>query len=81
MKQEELLKIVKEFFDREYEETKELLEKNPWWIESGEKSVWYAIQRCLGVAQFVQLLGADFTEVDTIYLEFREKFDKLLEER
>lgn len=75
----DLLENVKKYYESEYEETKSVIERNPWWIESAEETVWLAVQRCLGVAQFAQVCDVDFSDVDILYMEVKEKLEKLLE--
>ena len=43
-----MLDKVKEFFDQEYKETKDLLERKPSWCKPKE-AVYNSIQRCLGL--------------------------------
>jgi len=73
-----MLEQVKEFFDREYKETKELLERKPSWCKPREV-VFNSIQRCLRVAQFVQHVGVEYEDL-SCYEEVREKLESLLKE-
>ena len=73
-----MLEQVKEFFDREYKETKELLERKPSWCKPKEV-VFNSIQRCLGVAQFVQGAGVKYEDLNC-YEEVKEKLESLLRE-
>ena len=74
----EILEKVENFFQSEYEETKSLLERKPYWISSEKEVVFNSIQRCLGVTQFVQCLNVSY-EILNIYDEYREKLEKLLD--
>ena len=72
---------MKEFFEREYRETKRVLEAKPSWMGKPSDIVWYSTQRCLGVAQFIQTCpnGLSFEEVEAPYEEVRKKLENLLE--
>ena len=74
----EILEKVENFFQSEYEETKSLLERKPYWISSEKEVVFNSIQRCLGVTQFVQCLDVPYENLN-IYDEYREKLEKLLD--
>lgn len=39
--------------------------------------VWYAVQRCLGMAQLAQTLGASFYEVEPIFNEIKKRLMEL----
>lgn len=74
-----LEKAIK-FFNSEYEGVKRDLER----AELLEHKSFYtnnAIQRCLGVAFFVQDLDVSFEEINPHYDEIREKINKLLLDR
>lgn len=71
-----LEKAIK-FFNNEYEEVKRDLER----ADLLEHKKFYtnnAVQRCLGVAFFVQYLDVSFEEINPHYDEIREKINKLL---
>lgn len=74
----DILEKVEHFFQSEYEETKNLLERKPYWISSEKEVVFNSIQRCLGVTQFVQCLNVPYENLN-IYDEYREKLEKLLD--
>ena len=62
-------------------ETKSILENKPFWVQtrSDEKQlIFNSVQRCLGVAQFVQSLDVPYEELK-VYDEYREKLEKLLD--
>ena len=73
---------MKEYFDSEFKQTERWL-KSEWCKTPKDRmdSVWYATQRCLGVAQFVQTCpnGLTFEEIETPYEEVRKKLENLLE--
>lgn len=73
-----MLEQVKDFFNREYEDTKRLLKNKPSWCKPKEV-VYNSIQRCLGVAQFVQYVGVKYENLNC-YEEVREKLENLLKE-
>lgn len=74
-------KAMKLFFEDEVKQTERWL-KSEWCKTDKDKrdSVWYAIQRCLGVAQFVQTIpgGLNFDEVGACYEATKEKLESLL---
>lgn len=70
-----MLEKVREYYEMEYRDTVRALEKS--WVTDKKMAVWYAIQRCLGVAQFVQIAGVSFEEIDALYDEFKEKLENL----
>ena len=69
------------FFEDEVKQTERWL-KSEWCKTDKDKreSVWYAIQRCLGVAQFVQTIpgGLSFQEIEAHYEATKEKLENLL---
>lgn len=75
-----MLEKVKEYYKMEYEEVESLLkgEDRPFWAEPNQV-IDKSIQRCLGVAQFIQTVGVDFKDLDC-YDEVREKLENLRKE-
>lgn len=74
-----MLEKVKEYFETELRQAEADI-KRPW-ITKGE-AVWCAIQRCLGVANFViEYCGIPFEMVDPLFEEYKEKLEKLLTKR
>lgn len=73
----EMLEKIREYYEMEYRDTARSIEKS--WCTDKKMAVWYAIQRCLGVAQFVQIAGVSFEEIETLYDEIKEKLEKLLD--
>lgn len=72
-----MLEKIREYYEMEYRDTARSIEKS--WCTDKKMAVWYAIQRCLGVAQFVQIAGVSFEEIETLYDEIKEKLEKLLD--
>ena len=71
--------FVQNYFFAEYNLLYTLLDSNPAWINVNEACN-YAIQRCLGVAQFVQACGDDsltFEMTEALFEEVKEKIEKL----
>lgn len=70
-----------DFFDSELKSTERYL-KSEWCKTDKEKrdSVWYATQRCLGVAQFIQTCpsGLSYAEVEQAYEKVRKNLENLL---
>ena len=74
-----MLEKVKEYFETELRQA-EITTERPWADIS--EVVWYSIQRCLGVANFV--IGhcdIPFEMVDPLFEEYKEKLEKLLTKR
>lgn len=72
-----MVEKIREYYELEYSQTKRALDNS--WCEPKD-AIWYALQRCLGVAQFVQTAcDVSFEVVEPLYEEFREKFEKLLD--
>lgn len=67
---------MKEFFEREYQETKDIIERNPWWLKDKNKMIDETIHSCLGIAQFVQLCGVPYEHLG-IYDEIKAKLEAL----
>ena len=76
MSHEEILNLVKEYYEAEYQGTKSCIEKKYSWI-SPKDLVINAINRCLGIMQFVQYLGIPYEDL-TVYDEYQEKLKSLL---
>jgi hypothetical protein len=76
MPAEEILNLVKEYYEEEYQDAKRCIEKKYAWT-TPKDLVKSTINRCLGIAQFVQYLGVPYEDLD-IYDEYKEKLEKLL---
>ena len=74
-------KAMINFFNKELQQTEQYL-KSKWCKTYKEKcdSVWYATQRCLGVAQFIQTgpNGLEFSEVEPLYEKVKKDLENLL---
>lgn len=68
---------MEKYFEREYKETKDLLERKPSWVCNEKEVVFNSIQRCLGVVQFVQYIGVSYEDTNS-YDYYREKLENLL---
>lgn len=76
-----MLEKIREFYESELRGVERYI-KSEWCKTDKEKSdsVWYALQRCLGVAQFTQVAcDVSFEDIEPLYEEFKEKFEKLLD--
>ena len=76
MTDKEILEIVQAFYESEYRDLARLIESKPNWFNPKESAT-YAIQRCLGVAQFVQLLGVKYEDLKC-YEEIRGRLMDLM---
>jgi hypothetical protein len=65
------------YFEKEYQDIKEILADKPNWVVSEKGLVDNAIQRCLGVAIFAQNCGVSYQTV-LVYERYKEKLKKLL---
>ena len=77
-----MMKAMTEFFDMEVRQTERYLKSELCKTEKEKRdAVWYATQRCLGVAHFIQTCpnGLTFAEVEPHYEATREKLENLLE--
>ena len=73
-------KYVRNYFTMEYNLLYNLLKDNPEWVNVNE-TCHYALQRCLGVAQFAQTCGDDsltFEVAEALYGEVKRKIENLL---
>lgn len=77
MTDKEILKKVQEFFESEYTDLLRLMDRKPSWFNL-EECVTHAIHRCLGVAQFVQLLDVKYEDLNC-YEEIRTRLQGLLQ--
>lgn len=71
---EKILNQYKEFCNREYKDAVRAIE-NKWF--KPKEVINGAIDRCLGVAQFVQLIGVNYEDSDIIYSETEAKLEEL----
>lgn len=74
-------KAMTEFFEMELRQTERYLQSE--WCKTEQdkrNSVWYATQRCLGVAQFIQTCpnGLSYEEVEEPYEKVRKDLENLL---
>lgn len=72
-----LEKTIK-FFEKEYNATKEYLERGPK-VSTAKEVVHATIHSCLGVSMFVQECGVEFKDINPYYEETLEKLRKLLD--
>lgn len=70
-----MLEKVKEYFESEIRQAEADI-KRPWITKS--EAVWYAVQRCLGVADFATHLGVPYTDVVPLFEEYKQKLEELL---
>ena len=72
-----IMKEMDNYFEKEYQDTKAILEEKPSWVKSEEEVVNNAIQRCLGVSMFAQHCGVTYQEA-LVYEYYKEKLESLL---
>jgi len=77
-----MLKKLKEYFEMEYQDAKELLTNRPGWIRTRQDEkilIDRTVSRCLGAVMFSQIgCGAAYEDLD-FYEEYKEKIEKLLD--
>lgn len=76
-----MIEQIIEFYEMEVRQTERYI-KSEWCKTPKEQSdcVWYATQRCLGVAQFVQTAcGVSFEVIEPLYETTKKKLENLLE--
>ncbi len=68
------------YFEEERERVERLFEEKPCWMGSPYEVVHNALQRCLGVAQFVQTCPnrISFGEVEPLYTNLKKSLENLL---
>ena len=67
---------IKTYYESEYKSTKRFLENLPAWANEKEV-VNNAIQRMLGVAQFVQYCDVPYEDITELFEEYRNKNEAL----
>lgn len=72
-----VMKEMDNYFEKEYQDTKAILEEKPNWVKSEKEIVNNTIQRCLGVSMFAQLCGVTYQEA-LVYEYYKEKLESLL---
>ena len=66
------------FFETEFEEMQELSKSGYSWVKNDFEGIKNkAVSRCFGVALFVQQFEADYDKIDSAYMKYREKIEKL----
>lgn len=77
-----MIEKMEKFFEYEYNRTR------PWVLNEGgrfqitpSEAVWSAVDRCMGVAEFVYNETGDYGRIEAIYEFYKEKLVKLLDER
>lgn len=74
-----MLEKAIQFFEKEYEGTKEYLKNNPdFSLERRERIIADSVRMCLGISFFVQDCGVEFDDIDKAYLEISEKIKNLI---
>jgi len=81
MTTEKILELVEDYFKMEYRDIQLQLDihpriNNPEYIECHVDA---ALQRCLGVALFVQGMDIPYEEINELYEKYREKIEKILD--
>lgn len=71
---EKILNQYKEFCNREYKDAVRAI-GNKWF--KPKEVINGAIDRCLGVAQFVQFIGVNYEDSDIVYSEIEAKLEEL----
>ena len=87
MTRENIISKIKEYYEREYQATKRLIESSLSddgdrfkWITSDRdrrRAVSQAIDRLLGVGFFVQYCGIPYDVIESLYNEYKGKLESL----
>lgn len=73
---EELKNYLKTYYQQELHYTKISFVHETDLIQRSNIA-WYALQRCLGAGQFVQMQGLPYADVEELFEEMREKLKEL----
>lgn len=78
-----MIEQMENFFEQEYRRTQLYLlaEREERFHSSKSEVVWNAVQRCLGVFEFVDIQTGEYSKIEPIYEFYKEKLVKLLDER
>ena len=76
------LDTIRHYYQNEYRDTERSVARER--VEGASfdtinDTVRCALSRCLGVSFFVQDCGIEFKDIEKLYMEFYEKFRKLLD--
>ena len=83
MDKEIMIKQLESYFANEYNGALRIVESLPWWCSTRKdilEMLLSTVQRCLGAAQFIQILGVSFDEVNVLYDDYRKKIMDLMDE-
>ena len=73
-----MLDKVKDFYEMEYKDTARTLQ-NPYWKKRETEVIKCELQRCLGVAFFVQnAYDVPFEDINNLYEEYKDKIERLI---
>lgn len=77
---EDLVQQLGVFYEKETKELAQLVDvqTRPSWLNDPKQAVENSIQRCLGVAEFVQYLGVPYETVNPMHEVTRKKLEKML---
>ncbi len=65
------------YYENEYTHLAKLLSENVSWVTPSE-AVQNALQRCYGIAMFVQDLGIKYEVIEAIYIDYKERMMNLI---
>ena len=71
-----VIEVLERQFESEYRYTKVAM-LHPDSHADKHNAVWYAVQRCLGMAQLAQAMGATFHEVEPMFEEIKKRLMEL----
>ena len=75
-----LMNNMTKYFESEYNYTKAFLEREVKWAKPREV-VYTAIQRCLGVAMYIQNFddALSYDEIEQVYNQYKKQLEELLD--
>lgn len=77
-----MIEKMEKFFEYEYNRTRPwVLNKDGKFQVTPSEAVWSAVDRCMGVAEFVYNETGEYSKIEPIYEFYKEKLIKLLDEQ
>lgn len=76
MTTEKILELVKDYYEMEYKDVQLVIARNRGMASMVDKYlVNSTLQRCLGIALFVQSMDVSYEDINKLYEEYREKIE------
>ena len=75
MTTKKILELVKDYYEMEYKDVQLVIARNRGMVSMDKYLVNSTLQRCLGVALFVQSMDVPYKDINELYEEYREKIE------